>query len=204
MFRKPDGEIMKSIQTYTDKTCRYFDRPGAVNTREALEIVCRRSGQPDIARVVIPTYSGKSALLAAKIIDPAKIVAVSTAYGFEKPNAQFMKEAMRKKLLAMGMQVVTATHVFGGVGRSVRKKLGTYQVDEIIAYTLRIFGQGTKVAIEAALMAADAGCVRVDEDIISTGGSSSGIDTALVLQPANASSFLDVKIREVVCKPAYF
>jgi hypothetical protein len=53
-------------------------------------------------------------------------------------------------------------------------------------------------------MAADAGCVQVDKNIISTGGSSSGIDTALVLQPANTSSFLDVKIREVICKPAYF
>jgi hypothetical protein len=53
-------------------------------------------------------------------------------------------------------------------------------------------------------MAADAGCVRVDEKIISTGGSSSGIDTALVLQPANASSFLDMKIREIICKPANF
>lgn len=48
------------------------------------------------------------------------------------------------------------------------------------------------------------GCVRVDENIISTGGSSSGLDTALVLQPANTHSFLDVKIREVLCKPANF
>ncbi|MEN6507915.1 MAG: hypothetical protein ABFD63_03855 [Smithella sp.] len=46
--------------------------------------------------------------------------------------------------------------------------------------------------------------LEIDENIISTGGSSSGIDTALVLQPANSSSFLDVKIREVICKPAYF
>ena len=84
------------------------------------------------------------------------------------------------------------------------KKLATYQVDEIMAYTLRIFGQGTKVAVEAALMAADAGCIRTDEDVISTGGSSSGIDTALVLRPVNASSFLDLKVREVICKPAYF
>jgi len=74
----------------------------------------------------------------------------------------------------------------------------------IYTYTLRIFGQGTKVAIEAAVMAADAGCIRTNEDVISTGGTSSGIDTALVLQPANASSFLDVKIREVICKPADF
>jgi uncharacterized protein len=60
------------------------------------------------------------------------------------------------------------------------------------------------VAIEAALMAADAGLVRTDEDIISTGGSATGLDTAIVLQPVNASSFLDLKVREIICKPLYF
>ena len=43
------------------------------------------------------------------------------------------------------------------MGRAVRKKLGTYELEEIIAYTLRVFGQGAKVAVEIALMAADAG-----------------------------------------------
>jgi hypothetical protein len=187
-----------------DGSCRYFEKPGAVNTRRVLEVVCMRFARQDIFKMVIPTYSGKSALAAAKMIDPAKIVAVTTVYGFKKPNEQLMKESTCRRLMAMGIQVVTAAHAFGGVGRSVRRKMGTYQVDEIIAYTLRIFGQGTKVAVEAALMAADAGCVRADENIISTGGTSSGIDTALVLQPANTLSFLDVKIREVICKPAYF
>ncbi|PKN10440.1 MAG: hypothetical protein CVU72_01165 [Deltaproteobacteria bacterium HGW-Deltaproteobacteria-7] len=195
---------MKQICTYTDNICRSFDRPGAGNTDAVLEIIVRRAAQLDIKKIIIPTYSGKTALRASKVLEPARIIAVTTAYGFEKPDAQAMKDAMRSKLLAMGMQVVTGTHALGGVGRSVRKKLGTWQVDEIIAYTLRIFGQGTKVAIEAALMAADAGCMRTSEDVISTGGSSSGIDTALVLRPANASSFLDVKVREVICKPANF
>ena len=195
---------MKPDKSYTDSNCRYFEKPGAVNTRRVLEIVCVRFARQDISRIVIPTYSGKSALMAAKMIDPAKIIAVTTVYGFKKPNEQLMKESTLRRLLAMGMQVVTAAHAFGGVGRSVRRKLGTYQIDEIIAYTLRIFGQGTKVAVEAAMMAADAGCVQVDENIISTGGSSPGIDTALVLQPANTHSFLDVKIREVLCKPANF
>lgn len=195
---------MKRIGAYTDNICRCFDRPGPVNTEAVLEMVVLRAAQLDIRKIIIPTYSGKTALRAAKIMDAAGIIAVTTAYGLENPNVQAMKETTRNKLLAMGMQVVTGTHALGGVGRSVRKKLGAYQVDEIIAYTLRIFGQGTKVAIEAALMAADAGCVWTDEDVISTGGSSSGIDTALVLQPANASSFLDAKVREVICKPVYF
>lgn len=195
---------MKKTRGYTDRICRLFDEPGAGNTPSVLDMVCRCAEEQNIRKIIIPTYSGKTALEAAKIMDAARIVAVTTAYGSRKPNTQAMTDTMRRKLLSMGMEVVTGTHVFGGVGRAVRKKLGSYQVDEIIAYTLRIFGQGVKVAVEAALMAADAGCVRTDEDIISTGGSSSGIDTAVVLQPANASSFLDVKIRQIICKPAQF
>jgi hypothetical protein len=100
--------------------------------------------------------------------------------------------------------VLTCQHAFGGVGRAVRNKLSTYQVDEIMAYTLRIFGQGIKVAIELALMAADAGLVRTDEDVISVGGSGSGADSAIVLQPANSSRFFDLKVKEIICKPTVF
>ena len=56
------------------------------------------------------------------MIAPEKIVAVTTAWGFEKPDTQVMKDATRQKLLAMGISIVTGTHAFGGVGRSVRKK----------------------------------------------------------------------------------
>jgi hypothetical protein len=97
--------------------------------------------------------------------------------------------------------VLTAAHAFGGFGRAVRSKLGTYQVDEIVAYTLRVFGQGTKVALEVALMAADAGAVAVGQPIISVGGTGEGADTAVVLVAANTHSFFDLKVREIICKP---
>jgi len=69
---------------------------------------------------------------------------------------------------------------------------------------LRTFGQGTKVAVEIALMAADAGLIRVDEDIISIGGTMTGVDTALLLRPAHTQNFFDLKVREVICKPFDF
>jgi hypothetical protein len=67
-----------------------------------------------------------------------------------------------------------------------------------------MFGQGTKVAIEIALMAADAGLVRTDQDVISVAGTSKGVDTALVLRPANSADFLSLQVREIMCKPARF
>jgi hypothetical protein len=124
--------------------------------------------------------------------------------GFEKPNHQEMPFEIREKLRSMGANVLTTQHAFGGVGRSIRKQLGTYQVDEVIAFTLRTFGHGTKVAIELALMAADAGLVRTDKDVISVGGTERGVDTALVIQPANSADFLRLKVREIICKPSRF
>ena len=92
--------------------------------------------------------------------------------------------------------------LLGGVGRAVRKKLGTYQIDEIIAYTLRIFGQGIKVACEIALMAADGGLVRTDELVMAVAGKGRGADTAVVLRPTNAQTFFDLGIVDIVCRPS--
>ena len=138
-------------------------------------------------------------------MSPARrIIAVTHVTGFAKPNDQELSEENRGILQNLGVQVLTCQHAFGGVGRGVRNKLGTYQVDEVMAYTLRTFGQGTKVAIEMALMAADAGLVRTDKDVISIGGTESGADTALVIKPANSSRVFEMKVREIICKPANF
>ena len=73
----------------------------------------------------------------------------------------------------------------------------------LIADTLRLLGQGTKVAVEVAIMAADAGALS-GADIISIGGSGSGADAALVLKPAHQNNFFDCRIREIICKPRLF
>jgi hypothetical protein len=92
-------------------------------------------------------------------------------------------------------------HALGGLGRAVRRKLGTYQVEEIIAFALRTFCQGIKVACEISVMAADAGLIPVNEEIVAVGGTSSGADTAVVLLSANAQEFFDLRVLEVLCKP---
>jgi hypothetical protein len=89
----------------------------------------------------------------------------------------------------------------GGCGTGGEEKLGTYELEEIIAYTLRIFGEGTKVAVEIALMAADAGCVSTQEPCLSIGGTGEGADTLILLQPAHAQNFFDLKVVEILAKP---
>jgi len=196
---------MAESMLYYDSSCRYFHKPGGKNTKMVLEAVSRRAKELSIRKILIATCSGRTAFEALKVFDPhLKIIAVTHVTGYEKPDAQELAEDDRKELESKGVTVLTCQHAFGGVGRAVRNKLGAYQVDEIMAYTLRIFGQGVKVAIELAMMAADAGLVRTDEDIISAGGTARGVDSALVLKPANSAHFFDLKVREVICKPTIF
>ena len=194
---------MSQLNEHNDVTSRYFKSPGPKNTEEVLEAVSRRAKALGIKKVVVATCSGETVFKALKVLDSdLKIIAVTHVTGFREPNTQELSEEARKELTSKGVEVLTCQHAFGGVGRAVRNKLSTYQVDEIVAYTLRTFGQGTKVAIELALMAADAGLIRTDEDVICVGGTGRGADTALLLRPANSFHFFDLKVREIICKPA--
>jgi hypothetical protein len=74
-------------------------------------------------------------------------------------------------------------------------------VSRIAASVLRLFSQGVKVAVEVVLMAADAGAIPVDRDVVAVAGTSRGSDTALLLRPANTTSFLDLDIHEIIAKP---
>jgi len=75
---------------------------------------------------------------------------------------------------------------------------------EIIASALRLFGQGTKVAIEIAVMALDAGLIPYGVDVIAIAGSNEGADTALIIRPAHSQNFFSTKVKEIVCKPREF
>ena len=193
-----------SPETLTANTL-YFLGPGPANTRAVLEAAAKRATQGQIGLALVATCSGNTALLAREIFPhEVRIIAVTHVTGFAVPNTQELTEENRQALTEKGIPIFTGQHAFGGVGRAVRNKLNTYQVDEILAYTLRTFGQGTKVAIEITLMAADAGLVRTDQDVIAIGGTAEGCDTALVVQPANSYRFFDLKVREVICKPSDF
>jgi len=197
-------EVVKMAMpsNYSDIVCRYFFENGYSNTDAVLEAVARRLKGSGIKTVVVATRSGRTAIKARNVLDAGvKVIAVTHVTGFNEPNSQELTDENRRVLLAEGVPVLTCAHAFGGVGRGFRNKTGTYQTDEIIAYTLRLFGQGTKVAVEITLMAADAGLIRTDEDVVSLGGTKEGVDTALILRPSTSAQCFDLKVREVICKP---
>jgi len=179
----------------------YFLEPGSVNTEETLKVAKRRAEELGIKSIVVASTSGETGLKALKIFVNYMVVVVTHATGFQAPDTQELSSQYKAEILEKGGTILTATHAFGGIGRAVRRRFNTYQVDEIIAQTLRTFGQGTKVACEIVLMAADAGLIRTDEEIISIGGTANGADTALVVKPAHTHDFFQLKVKEILCKP---
>ena len=179
----------------------YFEKPGPQNTERTLEAARQRAEQLGIHTILVATTTGATGARAVEVFEGYDVVVVTHSTGFRKPNEQELRPEHQATIESKGGRILTCQHAFGGVNRAVRKKLGTYLTDEIIAYTLRIFGEGTKVCLEIALMAADAGLVRVGEPCIAIAGTGRGADTALVLVPANAQAFFDLRVMEVLAKP---
>jgi len=179
----------------------YFLEPGSKNTEKTFEVAKRRAEELGIKTIILASTSGETGVKAVNAFANYKVVVVTHTTGLQAPDVQELTPQNKAKILEKGGVILTATHAFGGVGRAVRRKFNTYQVDEIIAHTLRVFGQGTKVACEIALMTADAGLIRTDEEVISIGGTARGADTALVVQPAHTHDFFELKVKEVLCKP---
>jgi hypothetical protein len=180
----------------------YFEQPGRVNTERTLEIARARARELGLDTIVVASNSGETGVRAVQVFDGCKVIVVTHSTGFREPNLQELSDENRQAIEAAGGHVLTCQHALGGVNRAVRKKLNTYQLDEIIAYTLRILGQGVKVVAEMALMAADAGLVRTDTPVMAIAGSGRGADTAAVVVPTNAQTFFDLKIPEIVCRPS--
>ena len=185
----------------TETQSVYFFEAGSKNTEKTFEVAKRRAEELGIKTIVVASTSGDTGVKAVKAFANHKVVVVTHSTGLKAPDVQELTPQNRAEILEKGGLILTATHAFGGVGRAVRRKFNTYQVDEIISQTLKVFGQGTKVACEIALMAADAGLIRTDEEVISIGGTASGADTALVIKAAHTHDFFELKVKEVLCKP---
>jgi hypothetical protein len=180
----------------------YFKEPGEANSSRTIELARERALKLGIHTILVASTSGKTGALAAQMLTGFETIVISHSTGFRKPDVQELTDDNRKIIEAGSARIFTGAHVFGGINRAIRLKYNTYQVDEIIANTLRIFGQGMKVAFEIAVMAADAGIVRTDTPIICVSGTNVGADTAIALIPTHTQTFFDLQILEIICMPS--
>ncbi|MEE8570253.1 MAG: pyruvate kinase alpha/beta domain-containing protein [Candidatus Bathyarchaeia archaeon] len=187
--------------SYKTEETVYFKETSEGNTDVTLKLAKERAEKLGIKTIVVASTRGMTGVQASEFFEGYNVVVVSHHTGYKGADVQELTSENWEKIEASGGKVLVAGHVFGGVGRAVRRKFKTYQVDEVIAATLKVFGPGTKVCAEIVLMAADAGVISIQEDVIAIGGTGRGADTALVMRPVNAFDFFNLKIREVICKP---
>lgn len=177
----------------------YWKSSGEAHTEKTVELAVARAKELGIHSIVVASCSGKTAELLSGKVD--NVVCVTHVNGFEQPGQNEMTPQMRNKLAEQKIKLLTTTHVLSGAERGISRKFGGVYPVEIIAHTLRMFGQGVKVCVEIAVMALDAGLIPYGEDIIAIGGTGQGADTAIVIRPAHAANIFDTNILEIICKP---
>jgi len=188
---------MSSIERETT----YFSAPGPQNTDRVFRLVKKYAQAEGIRDIVVASTTGETGAKVSQVFKGFNLVVVAHHFGFSEQGTHELIEENRRKILENGAKILTATHALSGVERAIRKKFGTIMPLELIAHTLRLFGEGTKVCVEIAVMAADAGLIPVDRNVIAMAGTSRGVDTALVIKPASSSHFFDLEVKEVIAKP---
>ncbi|NWF87659.1 hypothetical protein HXY32_07640 [Candidatus Bathyarchaeota archaeon] len=187
-----------------EKKTVYFSRTGNQNTEALLKLVKEYVEREGINDIVVASTSGETGAKASRLFKGYNLVVVTHSFGFREPGKTELLEEHKKEILANKAKILTGIHALSSAERAIRKDFGTIQPLELIANVLRLMGEGTKVCVEITLMAADAGLITADKDIIAIGGTGKGADTALRIHPANAARFFDLKIREIIAKPHDF
>ncbi len=179
----------------------YWERPGKKNTEQTIEVALKRAKELKIKHFVVASCSGWTTRQLLNKGRNIKIVSVAHEAGFREDGKCEMNKKTERFLRNKGVVVYTGTHFLGGFDRAIRFKFGGVAPAELAANTLRILGQGIKVAVEIAIMALDAGLIPYNQEIVSIGGSDQGADTAIVCVPKHGKDFFSFEVREIICKP---
>jgi len=173
---------------FSEKPCRYFERPGSKNTEAVLEAVSRRLDEGDVRTVVVASTSGKTGLSFVKALrEKARVIVVS----YER-----IRPKIREEIIGLGGVVVEEADL----------PLHKRGMDKI-RNTLYMLGQGFKVAVEVILIAVDEGIVKPKQEVIGVGGTERGADTAIVAKASSSKEMLGpeigkrLEVREIIAMP---
>jgi hypothetical protein len=182
-----------------EKKVLYFEKSGKENTDRVLRLARERAEELKIDQVVVASSHGHTAKRAKAILGDlgVKLVAVTICHGWAS-EGWTMSDKERKALEEMGITVLTGVHALGD---DVNEAFGAQVPNVVVRDTLYRFCQGMKVAVEVALMAADAGVIDTSREAIAVGGTNAGADTAIVVKPACTRKFKEFEIRELLAKP---
>jgi hypothetical protein len=184
------------------KEILYFESAGEINTEKTLMIAKERGDELGIRDIVVASSRGGTGVKTVELFKGYNVVVVPLVTGLRGLGQQELTEENKRKIEKAGGKIVIAAHAFSGVNRAIQEKWDTMYPGGIIAQTLRLFCQGMKVVVEIAAMAADAGVIPSDKDILAVGGSNRGADTAVVIKPANSHRLFDMVVKEIIAKPS--
>ncbi len=184
-----------------EKKIVYFRNKGRENTEKTLELAKERALELGIKYIVVASTSGETGKKAVEIFRGSgiNVIVVTHQMGYKRENRIEIREDYRR-FIEENAKLVIASDIFTTVPKII-SKYGGFMPLNIIADTLRLFCQGMKVCVEISVMAADAGAIPTDEEVIAIAGTAEGADTAIVLKPANIHRFFDIDIREIICMP---
>jgi hypothetical protein len=183
------------------KSILYFSSVGEDNTDETLREAQDRAKELGIKDIVVASTRGNTALKAIEVFQGYNVVIVPHVTGLKEPGVQELSTKIQDKIRTGRGKIVIAGHAFSSVNRAIQTKFDTMFPAGIIAQTLRLFGQGMKVVVEIVAMAADAGVIPIDKDVVAIAGTNRGADTAVIIKPANSHRLFDMTIKEIIAKP---
>jgi len=186
---------------------KLWDYGGKQWTQDTARVALERAKELGIEDFVVATNSGYTIDVLLETKDEVwpeadlNIVAVTHHVGFREPGYDEMSSKKRLQLKDKGVSVLTTTHLFANIERSITGEFGGLYPGGIVSAVLRTFGQGMKVCFEVSVMALDAGLVPYDVEIMVLGGTGGGADTATVMKPAHSKDFFETEFLETVCRP---
>jgi hypothetical protein len=173
----------------------YFEKPGLDNTTETLELALERAKARGIDTIVLASTRGDTAKQAMEMYEGTgiRLVVVPHQYGFI--GEQRFPPELRAELEEKGHTVHFGTMLFH------TDNFYGENAPSIIANAYRVFCQGMKVCAEITLMATNAGCVAIGEQVVVVAGTGRGADTAVTACASTTTKFSDFHISEIICKP---
>jgi len=186
-----------------NRQVHYFEESGAQNTTETMKAAKEAALNLGLKYVVVASGSGTTGVKVAQEFQDSRVnVVVVTEYA----GLVEFAEKNRKKLEKLHATIVTSMHAFLSPAESLSKIYANHcSENTVIKDVLRRFSQGTKVAAEVVMMAADAGAIPVGEDVMAMAGTGEGADTAIVIKSCHADSFFDkekgIEFREIIALP---
>jgi len=168
-----------------EKVSIYFAEPGPENTDEVMKAVAKRIEKGDIKTIVVASTSGDTGVKFANVLKgKANVIAVSH---------KEMEPDLKEKIINLGGTAVDKTHL----------PLHKVGMDDV-RNTLRILGQGLKVAVEVILIATDKGLIKPYKDVIGVGGTGKGADTVIVARSTTSKEVFSgdsskkLEVREII------